>query len=375
MRLASTLATFGFGIRVVQSLSSFPGGTAIYWGQTAAGSSEKDLMEYCSPAAGVDIVVLAFLYQYGNGNVIPAGQIGECVVNAQGEPQSCDSIATAISTCRSNGIKVILSLGGANGGYSLQSVAEAQTIGQNLWDAYGRDLGTGDSRVPRPFGDSYVDGWDFDIESSSGSQFYQYLISTLRGNFDSDPNNTYYITGAPQCSIPETNMGTMIRNSIFDVLWIQFYNTVYCSNPNPINYDDWIEYIAGTNSSNADIWVGLPAAPLAANSVSYYVSPQDLVSLVEKHASSSHWGGIMMWSAAWSESNVEEDCTYAQEAKHILNAGSPCSPSSSITASALSSSVFALPTSSGAAVGSGVPQPEWSQVSASMTALEVEPSC
>ena len=38
---------------------------------------------------------------------------------------------------------------------------------------------------------------DFDIEASSGNEYYQYMIETLRGNFASDPGNTYFITAAP----------------------------------------------------------------------------------------------------------------------------------------------------------------------------------
>lgn len=87
---------------------------------------------------------------------------------------------------------MILSLGGAAGAYSLQSQDQAETIGQNLWDAYGK---AGSGSVPRPFGNSFVNGWDFDIESNSGNEYYQYLISKLRSNFASDLSNTYYITG------------------------------------------------------------------------------------------------------------------------------------------------------------------------------------
>lgn len=73
---------------------------------------------------------------------------------------------------------------------TLSSQQEAETIGQNLWDAYGAGNGT----VPRPFGATTVDGWDFDIEASSGNQYYQYLIAKLRSNFN---GGNYVITGAP----------------------------------------------------------------------------------------------------------------------------------------------------------------------------------
>lgn len=34
----------------------------------------------------------------------------------------------------------------------------------------------------------------------------------------------FIISGAPQCPLPEANMGTMIANAVFDVLFIQHYS-------------------------------------------------------------------------------------------------------------------------------------------------------
>ncbi|KAJ2966809.1 hypothetical protein NQ176_g9972 [Zarea fungicola] len=47
------------------------GQNVVYWGQNGGGVVENnDLATYCSSAAGIDIIVLAFLYEYGNGNKI-----------------------------------------------------------------------------------------------------------------------------------------------------------------------------------------------------------------------------------------------------------------------------------------------------------------
>jgi chitinase len=306
------------------------GEVVVYWGQNGGGTLENtDLSAYCTADAGVDIVVLAFLYQYGNGDEIANGIIGQtCYIAPNtGEPQECDALATQIQTCKDNGVKVIVSLGGAVGAYSLTSQAEAETIGQNLWDAYAN---SGSTDVPRPFGDVFVNGWDFDIEASSGNQYYQYMIETLRSNFASDPDNTYYITGAPQCPIPEPNMGGMITSAQFDYLWIQFYNNPDCSvgvNAD-INYDDWKTYISGTPSDGATLYIGVPAAENAATGTAsgaqYYLEPSELASLVSEYESDAQFGGVMMWSAGFSDSNVNNGCTYAQEAKSILESGSPC---------------------------------------------------
>ena len=299
----------------------------VYWGQNGGGVVENnDLATYCTKQSGIDVLVLSFLYQYGNGVKIPAGTIGQsCSISTSGQGQNCDDLAKAIDTCKSAGVKIVLSLGGASGSYSLTSSAEAETIGQNLWDAYGNSNG---GSVPRPFGKTFVNGWDFDIESNSGNQYYEAMIAKLRSNFASDGANQYIITGAPQCPIPEPNMNVIITKAQFDYLFVQFYNNPGCSVDGTINYDDWKKNVANTPSANAKILIGVPASPLGAtgteSGAKYYLAPDKLSTLVGQHKSDGAFGGVMMWAAGFSDANVVNGCTYAQQAKSILTAGKPC---------------------------------------------------
>ena len=308
----------------------------VYWGQNGGGTIENnDLSAYCTSTSGIDVIVLSFLYQFGNGNNIPSGTIGQsCFISTSGEGQNCDNVASSIATCQAAGIKIILSLGGASGAYSLQSQSEAEAIGQYIWDSYAN---SGNTSVQRPFGKNFVNGFDFDIELNNGNEYYQYMISTLRSNFASDSSHTYYITGAPQCPIPEPNMGEIISSATFDYLWVQFYNNNNYTHPCSLgfdgnaanNYDQWVSFIANTSSANAKIFFGVPAAPLGANGSpsgeTYYITPPELATLVKEYDSSPAFGGIMMWSAGFSDSNVIDGCTYAQQAHSILVTGSPCS--------------------------------------------------
>ncbi|KAI2635336.1 putative endochitinase CHI2 [Xylaria nigripes] len=307
----------------------------VYWGQNGGGTIENnDLASYCASDSGIDILVLSFLYQFGRGNNVPSGTIGQsCFISTSGEGQQCDAVASAIKTCQSNGVTIILSLGGASGAYSLSSSDDAKTIANNLWAAYGN---SGNSDVQRPFGDVFVNGFDFDLELNSGNQYYPDMISTLRENFKSDPSNTYYITGAPQCPIPEPNMGVVIENSQFDYLWPQFYNnnnyTYPCALPingnAPFNYDGWLNFTSKGPSANAKIFVGVPASPLGANGTpagaTYYASPDQLATIIGGIKDEPRFGGIMMWSAGFSDANVVDGCTYAQQARAVLDSGSPC---------------------------------------------------
>ena len=328
LELLGLVATLALAVPILGPRQDSSGQVVVYWGQNGGGTLENtDLAAYCSGTAGVDIVVLAFLYNFGNGEEIANGIIGQtCYIPQSGEEQDCEALASQIQTCQNAGVKVVLSLGGAVGSYSLTSQEEAETVGQNLWDAYGN---SGSTSVPRPFGDVFVNGWDFDIESNpNGNNYYQYLISTLRSNFASDPGNTYYITGAPQCPIPEPNMGVIVQNAHFDYLWIQFYNNPGCSVNGNINYDSWKTSISGTPSANAKLFIGVPAAPDGATGTpsgeQYYLAPTALASLVREYDTDAAFGGVMMWSAGFSDSNVNNGCTYAQEAKHILETGSAC---------------------------------------------------
>jgi chitinase len=329
-----------------RALSSSPQ-NVVYWGQT---SENNDLSAYCTSTSGIDILILAFLYEYGNGINFPSGIIGDsCVISTTtGAGSQCNDLASAIATCQAAGVKVLLSLGGASGAYSLQSQAQAESFGQYLWDSYAH---SGNTTVQRPFGDTFVNGFDFDIEVNLGSsQYYQYMISTIRSNFASDPGNTYYITGAPQCPIPEPNMGIIIGNSTFDYLWVQFYNNnndldnmtfESCAlgiNGNaPFNFGQWVSFVATTPSAGAKIFVGVPASTSAANSI-YYATPEELAGVISGVSDSPHFGGIMLWDAGYSDANVNDGCTYAQETKNILLTGTPCDgsappPSSSTTTS------------------------------------------
>jgi chitinase len=325
----------------LSSRQAASGQTVVYWGQNGPDSAENDdLSTYCTATSGIDVLILAFLYEFGNGQNIPVGVIGEsCSISTTGAGSLCDDLAAAITTCQDAGVTVLLSIGGASGAYSLQSQEEAETIGQYLWDSYAN---SGNTTVERPFGDAFVNGFDFDIEVNDGSsQYYQYMISTLRANFDSDPDNTYLITGAPQCPIPEPNMGIIIGNSTFDRLWVQWYNNNNGLDNNtyescslgfdgnaPFNFVQWAEWLADTPSADALLYIGAPASTLASDGTSegeiYYITPAQLATLVAETEGNSSFGGVMLWDAGYSDDNVNDGCTYAQEAYSILLTGEVC---------------------------------------------------
>ena len=48
------------------------------------------------------------------------------------------------------------------------------------------------------------------------------MINRLRSHYATQ-SNPYLITGAPQCVVPDANMGEMIDKVEFDVLLVQFF--------------------------------------------------------------------------------------------------------------------------------------------------------
>ncbi|KAG6491196.1 hypothetical protein ZIOFF_052532 [Zingiber officinale] len=103
-------------------LASFSnaGKIAVYWGQngnegTLAKACNTDLYGY---------VILAFLTTFGNGQTPVLNLAGHC------DPPSgtCRGLSSEIRQCRSKGIKVLLSLGGAIESYSLSSSDDAKTV-------------------------------------------------------------------------------------------------------------------------------------------------------------------------------------------------------------------------------------------------------
>ena len=119
-------------------------------------------------------------------------------------------------------------------------------------------------------------------------------------------------------------MGTMIQNAPFDMLFIQFYNNPSCSIDNAIsggggfNYDSWVTTTAGGQSKNAQLFIGVPADELGATGAEagakYYAQPDQLQKVVQQYSSHERFGGVMLWSAAWSTFNDD----YAKKVKSIL---------------------------------------------------------
>ena len=313
---------------------------ALYWGQNSAGDQES-LATYCEKG-DANIIMLAFLYEYPS--TVGLNFADACTSTFSDGVLDCTTIAADILTCQDLGVKILLSLGGSSGSYGFTSDDEATTFATTLWDYFGEGSGT-----DRPFGDSIIDGFDFDIENNSDTG-YTALVTELRSIFASNGTKDYYISAAPQCPYPDAGVGDLLLNADVDFAFVQFYNN-YCDlDTSDFNWDTWKDF-AENDSYNKDIkiFLGLPGSSDAASSgyISNLTVIEDAVATMSE---SSSFGGIMLWDASQAYDNTVDDESYAADMKSIVDnyesTTTTTTSSSSSTATSTSTTSISSKTSS-----------------------------
>lgn len=194
----------------------------IYTGCSDTPASSLD--KVCSNPA-YDVVVLAFASSWtGDG---PISLTMDSCTGEMGKTD-CSSTAQNLEICRRNGKKILLSLGGANGAYSLASDVAGTQLADRLWRYVLGGTPTA-AEGKRPFGSFVLDGIDLDIEGGAPTG-YASFVKSLRQLMDADHSHPYFITAAPQCPLPDAwigpGNGTALGDApqAFDALFVQYYN-------------------------------------------------------------------------------------------------------------------------------------------------------
>lgn len=268
------------------------GGIAVYWGQNG---NEGTLRDTCATRR-FSYVNVAFLYIFGGGQTPQLNLAGHCNPTTN----SCQVISSDIKYCQSLGIKVLLSIGGGVGNYSLSSVQDAKNFSLYLYNTFlsGKSI-----TVVRPLGDAALDGIDLDIELGS-SLYYNDLVRFLK-QYNSHYGRRVYVSGAPQCPYPDRLLGSALNTGLFDYVWVQFYNNPPCSYFNGSvdrllkSWDTWAN---GGVAGRGKVFLGLPAAPQAAGSgfLPPEVAVEEVLPVIRRYR---RYGGVMLWSKFWDDQN------------------------------------------------------------------------
>ena len=317
-----------------------------YWGQ---GANQERLIETCKNSA-YDIINVGFVNVFPDqgkggwpGTNFGNACWGDVYQNEKGVDtdllKTCPNIGEDVIACQQTyGKKIFLSLGGGRGDYYLNSAASARQFANFLWAAFG-PVSASTPDVPRPWGDAAVDGFDFDIESlmdpppagrpNYQKAFYTDMIKRFKSAlFPTDTSKPYYISGAPQCGIPDAHFTDVVANSWFDFLFIQFYNTDGCSARDGVkkingkgNADiSFLQWVASKSlNPNVRMSIGLPAAKKASRLGTYYLTPTEAQKLVKKFYKQKLFGGIMLWEATFAANNKPCQTDYGTWMKKILN--------------------------------------------------------
>ncbi|KAG5044454.1 hypothetical protein JHK87_008369 [Glycine soja] len=267
--------------------SSNGGDIVVYWGQD---ESQGTLSETCNSGL-YKIVNIGFLAKFGGGREPEINLAGHCDPASNG----CKSLSKDIKNCQKRGIKVILSIGGGETGYSLSSANDATKVADYIWNNF---LG-GKSSKTRPLGDAVLDGVDFDIEVGGGESFYAVLARRL-SQHSKGGGRKVYLTAAPQCPFPDEHQNGALSTGLFDFVWIQFYNNGPCQfeSSDPTKFQkSWNQWISSIRARK--IYVGLPASPSPATAGSGFVPTRTLITQVLPFVKRSpKYGGVMLWDRA-----------------------------------------------------------------------------
>ncbi|XP_010251575.1 PREDICTED: hevamine-A-like [Nelumbo nucifera] len=269
------------------SLAAGKGGIAVYWGQSG---KEGTLKQTCATGKYA-YVNLAFLNKFGNGQKPELNLAGHCNPATGG----CVGLTEDIKYCQSKGIKVLLSIGGGIGTYTLKSAQDAKNVADYLWNNF-----LGGRSSTRPLGPAVLDGIDFDIERGSTLYYYE-LVRYL--SVYSKPSKKVYLAAAPQCPFPDRYLGRALNSGLFDYVWIQFYNNAPCQyTPGNVSklLSSWTKWTSSIQATK--FFLGLPASPQAAGSG--YIPTNVLIhQILPKIKASPKYGGVMLWNKYLDDKN------------------------------------------------------------------------
>ncbi|MCJ1257553.1 hypothetical protein MMC24_005379 [Lignoscripta atroalba] len=268
------------------------------------------LDEVCQDS-NVNIIVLAFLNHFFDAGGYPAVNFGAACGGSTPAMEhagasgllSCPDLASKISTCQSQGKKVLLSLGGGATDVTstFSSDQQATEFAAMLWNLFGG--GTGVDIGLRPFGSVKLDGFDIDNESHNPTSYITFT-SALRSHFPSDPSKPYYISAAPQCPQPDASIPLDAMKTM-DFVWVQFYNNGNCNIDQPGFFDSFKAWSTSLGP-RPKLYVGALAKKVHGTGYLNVGAMQAVVRQVRQLGEGvgvGNLGGVMLWDGSLAVGN------------------------------------------------------------------------
>ncbi|XP_028791164.1 acidic endochitinase-like [Neltuma alba] len=260
---------------------SYAAGIATYWGQHG---EEGSLADACN-TGNYQFINIAFLSTFGNGQTPQLNLGSHCDPGAN----TCTVFSSQIKDCQAKGIKVLLSLGGGSGTYSLNSADDAKQLADYLWSNFlGGSSGSG------PLGDAVLDGIDFDIEGNDNSQYWENLAGNLK-----ELNQQLVLSAAPQCVFPDANLRNAIDTGLFKYVWVQFYNNGQCQYNNGDTSSLLSAWKQWTAVKAEQVFLGVPASEAAAPSGGFIPTNEMISQVLPAIKTSPNYGGVMIWDRSF----------------------------------------------------------------------------
>lgn len=208
-----------------------------------------------------------------------------------------------------------------------------------MWETFGpKQEG---SKALRPFGDTALDGFDFDFEANVENMAP--FANALRSLMDDDKSKQrFYLTAAPQCPYPDQSDKEILNGPVYiDAIWVQFYNN-FCGvnnfntdmSSNKYNFEEWDNWAKTVSKNkNVKVIVGVPADTTAASTG--YIPSSKLDKVIEYSKKFESFGGVMMWDATQAYGNdgfikdVRKSLGGADDSGASSDPASPSAPSPS----------------------------------------------
>ncbi|KAG6846966.1 hypothetical protein H0H93_010853 [Arthromyces matolae] len=213
------IVVIAIGVGQVQAYdNTLTNNLAVYWGQNQ-GLGQQALSTYCADA-NINAIHIAFANKFFATGGLPALDVSNiCSISGNGaypgtELPQCAFLGDQINTCQTSGKIITISLGGGNGAVGFDSVDQAQTFADNIWNNF-----LGGTSSTRPFGTAVLDGINLDIEGGTADHYADF-VTKLRTYTDPAPKK-YYMTASPQCAFPDQHIGDALNAVAFDAIYVQ----------------------------------------------------------------------------------------------------------------------------------------------------------